>query len=306
MLPQRLRASHLLFLCPLPLLAAAATAGAQTTPAPTVITSCVSKLSGVSRIVATPAACHAGVEIVVQWNQQGPQGLQGSKGDPGPQGANGTAGATGPAGMALPHVIIVPATADPDANGQALYTAIHNISGASLSQPYLIQLDAGTFTAPSNYIIPAYVSLRGQGAASTIINGYYSLYVAENAATAASISDLTLGGATDLVFFSQGSSTLTIHGVVANYEVYIASNGGAVTARVYDSVFNLLQLSGNGLVTRVYDSVVSTVFDGGVGTLTGAFVGSEINDFVTQQFSTNLTCAASYHANGTPYTNTCQ
>ncbi len=75
-------------------------AAGQTTST-TVITSCVSKLSGVSRIVASPTSCNVAVENVVQWNQQGQlgpkgdQGSQGPKGDQGAQGRPGTTGATG-------------------------------------------------------------------------------------------------------------------------------------------------------------------------------------------------------------------
>ncbi len=42
----------------------------------TTITSCVSKLTGVARIVGVPSACNASLENVVQWNEQGPQGQQ--------------------------------------------------------------------------------------------------------------------------------------------------------------------------------------------------------------------------------------
>ncbi len=64
----------------------------------TVITSCVSRLTGVSRIVAAPSACNANVENVVMWNQQGPAGPAGAPGTPGTPGAIGPAGPTGPQG----------------------------------------------------------------------------------------------------------------------------------------------------------------------------------------------------------------
>lgn len=81
----------------------AAPLAAQTT-SPTVITSCVSRLTGVTRIVAAPSACNANVENVVQWNQQGPAsapgpaGAQGAAGRAGPVGATGAPGAAGPTG----------------------------------------------------------------------------------------------------------------------------------------------------------------------------------------------------------------
>ncbi len=60
-------------------LAPVTTLFAQTTST-NVITSCVSKLSGVSRIVAAPTACNGAVENVVMWNQQGQAGPQGAPG----------------------------------------------------------------------------------------------------------------------------------------------------------------------------------------------------------------------------------
>ena len=67
-----------------------------------VITSCVSKLTKVARVVASSANCNATLESVVTWNQQGPAGLQGFKGNTGPQGVSGSPGATGPTGATGP------------------------------------------------------------------------------------------------------------------------------------------------------------------------------------------------------------
>ncbi len=129
---------------------------AQTTST-AVITSCVSKLSGVSRIVASPASCNAAVENVVQWNQQG---IQGPKGDPGPQ---------GPPGEGFRYIIPVPATTDPGANGDKLQAALANITDATVSSPYVLQLDAGEYVITSSLVVPAYVSLRGALVGSTTL-----------------------------------------------------------------------------------------------------------------------------------------
>jgi len=61
----------------------------------TVITSCVSRLTNVSRIVPSAASCNVNTETVVYWNQQGPQGAQGTPGAQGPQGATGSPGMQG-------------------------------------------------------------------------------------------------------------------------------------------------------------------------------------------------------------------
>ena len=73
-------------------------ASSQTKAATNIITSCVSNLTGVSRIVATPSACVAGVEKFVQWNKQGPQGATGATGPAGAPGVMGPRGLTGPQG----------------------------------------------------------------------------------------------------------------------------------------------------------------------------------------------------------------
>ncbi len=65
----------------------------------TVITSCVSNLSGVSRIVASPAACQPGLEHIVQWNEQGPAGPKGATGATGPTGPRGIPGPIGERGL---------------------------------------------------------------------------------------------------------------------------------------------------------------------------------------------------------------
>ncbi len=83
-------------------------AGAQSS---NVITSCVSKLTSVSRIVPSAASCNANTETVTYWNQTGPQGAtgpigpagpQGVAGPTGPTGTTGATGSTGPAGPAGP------------------------------------------------------------------------------------------------------------------------------------------------------------------------------------------------------------
>lgn len=65
--------------------------------APNVITSCVSKTTGVTRIVSNAGNCNSN-ENLVTWNQQGPQGVQGTQGAQGLQGVQGPSGPTGSAG----------------------------------------------------------------------------------------------------------------------------------------------------------------------------------------------------------------
>ena len=75
---------------------------AQVTTSAKVITSCVSKVTGLARIVASPGLCIDRFENVTQWNAQGPVGPQGLSGLPGAPGAPGTAGPAGAAGARGP------------------------------------------------------------------------------------------------------------------------------------------------------------------------------------------------------------
>lgn len=75
-------------------------AKANPTPSSTVIDACVSKISGVARIVSSPSECRYD-EYFDSWNitgPVGPAGPAGAKGPAGPQGAPGIAGPQGPAG----------------------------------------------------------------------------------------------------------------------------------------------------------------------------------------------------------------
>ena len=67
---------------------------------PEIITACVAKATGLSRIVAKPNDCIAELERVVRWNREGPQGVPGPQGVAGPAGVAGPTGPTGPAGPA--------------------------------------------------------------------------------------------------------------------------------------------------------------------------------------------------------------
>ena len=215
-------------------------------------------------------------------------GPAGPQGPTGPTGQTGPAGATGPAGMGLPHVIVVPATSDANANGLALSNALDTIIDASATQPYVILLDAGTYTLPdlgSGTPVPANVSIRGQGAAATTVAnpGSFSIVnLNDGPNPAVSISDLTLGGSNNtLGFYSGGSITLS----------------GVQTTTLYLSNFYI-----HPITLHVYDSVFSSLRGTGVS-LSGTVVGSEVDSFVDLG---SLTCIATYNASGTPYSNTCQ
>ncbi len=150
------------------LLASLAFAQGKTTP-PTLISACVGKFGGLTRIVASTSLCDTRLETPIQWNQQG---IQGPAGTPG---ANGAPGPQGPAGIALPHIIPVLSTASSTQYGSALLTAVNSITDASATNPYLLLLDAGSYTLKdqngfdADLKLPPFVSVKGAGPGVTTI-----------------------------------------------------------------------------------------------------------------------------------------
>jgi len=106
---------------------------------PTAIMGCVSKSTGHGRVLVGKLACDATSETAVTWtvNSQ------------------------------LPHVVDVPATSDAVANGTALNNLLE--MGQSISTPYVVQLDAGTYAVFATQSVFPWVSLQGAGMYSTII-----------------------------------------------------------------------------------------------------------------------------------------
>lgn len=97
------RTNRLLLSLALTLAASPLTVRAQS-PTATVILACVSKMTGVSRIVPSSANCTAN-EALVTWNHQGPQGMTGAAGPSGPAGPQGPSGPTGPQGPSGPYFL---------------------------------------------------------------------------------------------------------------------------------------------------------------------------------------------------------
>src|SRR5439155_24170002 len=68
-----------------------------------VINACVNNSSGTIHVVGSNDTCSSTNEVLLSWNQQGPQGATGAKGEPGPQGAKGDSGPQGPQGLQGPQ-----------------------------------------------------------------------------------------------------------------------------------------------------------------------------------------------------------
>ena len=187
---------------------------------------------------------------------QGAPGLQGVQGPAGPAGATGPAGAIGPAGvigpqgpagMGLPHVLIVPALSDPVTNGAALLKALSQTVNASSTQPYVIYLDAGLFTADpgagNSFNVPTYVTLRGSGPTAT------SLTINANSIefqTNTAVEDLTLSsGKGDFSVATFGTVSLThVIAPTSTLEVIFSRDLGQLT--VIDSQIGLLATGAGG------------------------------------------------------------
>jgi hypothetical protein len=108
-------------------------APAQTTTA--LITACVAKSNGVTRIVAAPSACIAGVETVVQFDQKGPAGNSGPAGPTGPTGPQGPAGSGG-GGVTY----------------SASFTVPSNASGGTVFEMPILGANVQAGSLPANYV----------------------------------------------------------------------------------------------------------------------------------------------------------
>jgi hypothetical protein len=228
---------------------------AQTT-APVVITSCVSKVYGSSRIVAGPSNCFRDLETVVQWNKvgpvgpagatgaKGPAGPAGPEGPQGPIGLQGPAGPQGPAGSGFPsgaHIIFVPAAGTGVQNGAALIAALAQASaGSSVSQPYLVYLDAGTFELTTTVAtLGPYVSLQGSGMYATrVFSGGTALHVSAVAGSAPllSISDMTIGSPDGDIIIGDFSNISIDH--VNAGSIYASNTTSGGILEVSNSLFN--------------------------------------------------------------------
>ena len=289
--------------------------GAQSS-APVVITSCVSKVYGTSRIVSAPSGCQTQYETVVQWNQAGakgaagavgPAGPVGPRGEAGPAGPAGAKGATGPAGPTGPtgpqgvpgpsgisflknfHIVPVEASGTAVENGKAFAAALTKIgSSATLQQPYLIVLDAGSFTLGEGFpAIPPYVSLRGAGMYSTEVEGTLTFSGPVGQAMPFTLSDLTIQTANTAISAVDVGSVL-IENVSTNAFVMLENNFGNANVMIRNSIFGY----GAGLSSTT-NSVHFTL------------VGSQVSSFGAAG-SAGLLCLASYNSNFVPYSTTCQ
>ena len=268
-----------------------------TTPSTTIITACVGKANGRTRIVAKPSDCDAH-ETVLQFNQQGPAGPAGPAG---PQGVAGIPGPAGPAGKdapALVRTLLVPAAGSATDNGTLLVAAINAAATmATPAQPYLLQLDAGFYTLPNaGVIVPPNISLKGAGMYVTIV---YSGGVAFTF-----IDTINNAGAIGASF---SVSDMWIQSPLGN--IVSANVGGVVIDHVRSTVqVSLASTGGNGDVL-ISNSILNgnLVLADTSGATRFRIVGSEVDTIVgiPQLFPGTLGCFASYNVRLVPYAAGC-
>ncbi len=280
-----------------------AVCGAQTTAAPVVITSCVSKIYGTARIVSGPNQCIKRLETVVQWNQMGPAGPAGAAGASGPVGPAGATGPTGAQGPAFAvgaasassgRVVFVPTDGTGASSGLYFVQAMTELATlASASTPYVVVLGAGTYVLPSNPTVPPYVSIRGAGMNATILSGAALTFTDAKGQVEDSfdLADLSIvrgaGG---------GTATITI------------PDAGNIT---FDHVFTdgiaVIDNREPGVAISLSNSIFKyplTVSAGSTGSHV-AILGTEVDVLQSVSGGMSLVCSGVYNATGMLYSNAC-
>lgn len=187
------------------------------------------------------------------------------------------------------HIVPVPAKGTPVQNGHALATALARIgTSATQTQPYLVVLDAGSFTLPeTGQTIQPYVSIRGAGMYSTFVEGTFTFSGPVGQAMSFTVSDMTIEGP-DISIMAVDVGSVLIENVYTDAFVSLENNFGNANVMIRNSIFTF----GAGL-TSTTTSVHFTV------------VGSQVSSFRAPG-NAGLLCLASYNSNFVPYSNLCQ
>lgn len=277
-----------LFVC---LLVGCVPAGAQGA-ASGVITACVGKIGGFTRIVTATKDCDARLERVVQFNQSGVAGPIGPQGPQGPQGPAGPQGASSPV---LVRTIVVPASADSATNGQRLLDAIAlAASVATATQPYLIQLDAGTYDVGMGAVIVPYISLRGAGSISTTVTSNSITLLFQNPGIVGatfSVSEMTVNGVLRTI------AAQSVRNAVLD-RLHLTGAGVEMEAVIPNASVSLLNS-----VVESYVLFSNNSRDPGIRF---RIVGSQVNQFSTNVTPSSQGCFASFNADLVPYSPNCQ
>lgn len=260
-----------------------------------VITACVAKLDGFTRIVSSPSACVTRFENVVQFDAQGPAGPAGPTGPQGAQGPAGPAGASSNQPF-LAHTLLVTAGGTPVQNGRLLANTLNAAASvASPANPYLVQLDAGTFDLTGLYpIIQPSISLRGQGMQNTFVTSDgNTLYFADQTGKAGpfsfSVSAMTVTGQEAIATQNVGTAVLEGLRVIGRIDFYATASDVSV-------------LLANSIVNG------PVAFNNNSHNPTQRFriVGTQADSIAAPTVAGTQACFASYNANLVAYSPTCQ
>ena len=280
---------------------------AQST-APGVITSCVSKVDGASRLVAEPSKCFSKLETVEQWNEvgpagangpvgptgaRGPQGAVGPIGPVGPQGPQGLPFATGQASASAGNVLFVPVGTGGSTGLYFVQAMTELASLASATKPYEVVLGPGTYVLPSTLTVPPYVSIRGAGMNSTILSG----------------AALT---------FTDAKGQVEDSFDLANLSIVRGAGGGTTTITIPDAgniTFDHVFTDGITVIdNREPDVAISlsnsifkyplTVSAGTTGSHV-AILGTEVDALQSVSGGMSLVCSGVYNATGALYSSAC-
>ena len=270
------------------------------TPTTTIITACISKVDGFTRIVPSPASCNKRFETVLQFNQAGPAGPQGPVGPTGPQGPPGSSNNA----PFLVRTVIVPAGGTAAQNGAYLLEIINAVeSVASPTNPYLIQLDAGYFDVGAGAVIYPGISLRGAGMVSTFITSSNTALYFINQVDATGIS------------FSLSDMTVT---ATSNPQGRPVASPN-ITNVVFDHLHLLAPVEGlTGLGTQVPGAallITNSIINGPLNlsnlyadpTVRMKVIATQVDSFQINGGTSpaTLACFAAYNASLVPYSNAC-
>ncbi len=201
----------------------------------------------------------------------------------------------------LGHTVYVPATNSATANGQALMTAVASIKSASANNPYVIKLDAGTYSVPSSIVLLPYISLKGAGMTSTILtttssSTYTVLFFQDQilptykqALSNETVSDMTIVGIQPL--------SATVNGILSVDHVMLKSTQNIPSALDLITVSSLFFVTSSQLGPLQLDSIDSSA-PPVAGAPYSSILSSEIDLDYELAPTFKALCIGSYDKNG--------
>ena len=178
------------------------------------------------------------------------------------------------------HIITIPAGGTAVQNGGALAAALTKIgTSATQQQPYLVFLDAGSFTLGESFpTIQPFVSLRGAGMYSTMVEGTFTFSGPVGQAMSFTLSDMSIQGP-DASIVADDVGSVLIDNVFTDAVMSLQNNFGNANVMIRNSIF-----SGGVALRSTTSSVHFTL------------VGSQVSGFQPHG-SAGLLCLASYNSN---------